>query len=81
MQELKFAVQTRAGELRPLLNTSGLDYRTMNLKEKLPTMTESAVLKFLSENGNLVKRPFAIDETTGISLVGFREAEWAAALG
>ena len=77
--ELTDMLKAHGGNLRSLFNTSGLDYRAMNLKEKLPAMTQAAALKLLSENGNLVKRPFAINEKAGIHLVGFREAEWDAA--
>jgi len=66
------------GELRLLFNTSGQDYRALGMKDKLPTMTEDKAIKLLSSNGNLVKRPFVIDEAAGIHLVGFKEAEWQA---
>lgn len=78
--ELKAMLAAKGGDLRPLFNTSGMDYRAMNLKEKLPTMTEAEALKLLAGNGNLIKRPFAIDEKAGVYLVGFKEAEWQAAL-
>lgn len=79
-KELKAALAAKDGERRVLFNTSGLDYRALDLKTKLPTLNEAEALKLLSENGNLVKRPFALDETRGIFLVGFKEAEWTAAL-
>lgn len=78
--ELKLVLDSRKGDLRSLFNTSGQDYRALNLKEKLPTMTEEAALKLLSENGNLVKRPFVLDEKSKTYLIGFREAEWAETL-
>lgn len=78
--ELKAMLAAKGGDLRPLFNTSGMDYRAMNLKEKLPAMTEAEALTLLSENGNLVKRPFALDPKAGVFLVGFKEAEWQAAL-
>ena len=77
--ELKAMLQSR-GELRALFNTSGQDYRALNLKDKLPAMSTEEALKLLSSNGNLVKRPFVIDAKKGVHLVGFREDEWAAAL-
>ncbi|MDB6139245.1 MAG: arsenate reductase and related [Verrucomicrobiaceae bacterium] len=77
--ELKAMLAARGNELRPLFNTSGLDYRAMNLKDRLPTMSEAEALALLSENGNLVKRPFALDSSAGVFLAGFKEAEWQAA--
>jgi arsenate reductase (glutaredoxin) len=57
-----------------------MDYRAMGLKDKLPAMTTEQSLKLLSENGNLVKRPFALDEKNGVHLVGFKVPEWEKAL-
>ncbi|MBI3881861.1 MAG: arsenate reductase family protein [Verrucomicrobia bacterium] len=62
------------GDLRKLFNTSGQDYRALNLKAKLPKLTEAEALELLSKNGNLVKRPFVLTATGG--LVGFKEDEW-----
>jgi arsenate reductase len=78
MKELKAVLTAHEGDLRRLFNVSGMDYRAMGLKDKLPSMAQGDALKLLSENGNLVKRPFAIDEAEGIYLVGFKESEWAA---
>jgi len=72
--ELQAMLRFQGGDLRKLFNTSGQDYRAMNLKEKLPSMSELEALELLSKNGNLVKRPFALSDTTGC--VGFREEEW-----
>ena len=60
--------------LKRFFNTSGLLYKEMKLKDKLPTMSEDEQLKLLAANGMLVKRPILIDEDT--VLVGFKEAEW-----
>lgn len=60
--------------LKRFFNTSGLLYKEMKLKDKLPTMSEEEQLKLLAANGMLVKRPILIDEDT--VLVGFKEAEW-----
>ncbi|MEY4485137.1 MAG: hypothetical protein RL693_2589 [Verrucomicrobiota bacterium] len=68
--------EAREGYLHSRLNTSGQDYRAMGLKDSLPAMKTAEALKLLSENGNLVKRPFAIDPAKGVYLVGFKEAEW-----
>lgn len=61
--------------LKRFFNTSGLVYRDMQLKDKLPSMSEEEQLKLLSGNGMLVKRPLVVDGET--VLVGFKEAEWA----
>ena len=61
--------------LKKFFNTSGLIYKEMNLKDKLPTMSEEEQLKLLATNGMLVKRPLVVKEN--IVLVGFREAEWS----
>ena len=60
--------------LRKFFNTSGLLYRALDLKNKLPTMTEDEMLKLLSTDGMLVKRPILIG--ADFVLVGFKEAEW-----
>lgn len=78
VKELSAMQEAREGDLRPLFNTSGQDYRAMGLKDTLPAMKKAEALKLLSEHGNLVKRPFAIDQAKGVYLVGFKEAEWEA---
>lgn len=60
--------------LRRFFNTSGLLYKGMGLKEKLPTMSEEKQIQLLSEYGMLVKRPLVITEDQ--VLIGFKEAEW-----
>ena len=64
--------------LKKLFNTSGLLYKSLDLKSKLPTMTEDEILKLLASDGMLVKRPLVIGKD--FVLVGFREAEWSATL-
>jgi len=61
--------------LRKFFNTSGLLYKSMGLKDRLPGMTEEEMLRLLAEDGMLVKRPLLVGED--FVLVGFREAEWA----
>lgn len=61
--------------LKKLFNTSGLMYKEMQLKDKLPVMSEDEQLKLLASNGMLVKRPLVMDGET--VLVGFKEAQWA----
>ncbi|MEZ5386776.1 MAG: arsenate reductase family protein [Prosthecobacter sp.] len=80
LAELKAMLAAHDGGLRRLFNTSGMDYRALGLKDKLPGMSTDAALKLLAENGNLVKRPFAIDAKSKVHLVGFQEDEWKAAL-
>ena len=60
--------------LRKFFNTSGLLYKSMELKTKLPTMTDEEMRALLATDGMLVKRPLAIG--TDFVLVGFKEAEW-----
>ena len=74
LSELKQMLKDQENNLRKLFNTSGLDYKSLNLKEKLPSMTNEEAFKLLSSNGNLVKRPFVVSEKKG--LVGFQEEEW-----
>ena len=65
--------------LKRFFNTSGLVYKAMALKDKLPDMPENEQLALLGTDGMLVKRPMLIADD--FVLPGFREAEWAAALG
>ncbi len=60
--------------LKKFFNTSGLLYKEMKMKDKLPSMSEEEQLRLLSTNGMLVKRPILV--TGDKVLVGFREAEW-----
>ena len=61
--------------LKKFFNTSGVLYKEMRLKDKLPEMSEEEQLRLLATNGMLVKRPLVIDGDTVV--VGFKEAEWA----
>ncbi len=65
-------------ELKRFFNTSGLLYKSMQLKSKLPSMSEEEQYELLSSDGMLVKRPIIVDGST--VLVGFREVEWEKAL-
>ena len=60
--------------LKKFINTSGLLYKSLDLKTKLPEMTEDEMLKLLATDGMLVKRPLLIGDD--VVLVGFKEAEW-----
>lgn len=65
--------------LKKLFNTSGLLYKSMALKDKLPGMSEEEQLHLLATDGMLVKRPLLVGD--GFVLVGFKEAEWTSKLG
>ena len=60
--------------LKKFFNTSGLQYKALNLKDKLPTMTEEEQFALLATDGMLVKRPILVGD--GFVLTGFRQAEW-----
>ena len=64
--------------LKKFFNTSGLQYKVLGLKDKLPAMSEDEQLALLATDGMLVKRPLLIGG--GKVLVGFKPAEWEAAL-
>lgn len=64
--------------LKKFFNTSGQLYKSMQLKDRLPGMSEDEQLHLLAEDGMLVKRPILVDGEK--VLVGFRENEWAEAL-
>lgn len=61
--------------LKKFFNTSGVLYKDMQLKEKLPDMSEEEQLKLLASNGMLVKRPLIVNDD--LILIGFKEAEWS----
>ncbi|WPJ95769.1 arsenate reductase family protein [Coraliomargarita algicola] len=73
--ELEQMLSYQAGDLRKLFNTAGGDYRELNMKEKLPTMSQSEAIELLAGRGNLVKRPFVLGD--GFGLLGFKEGLWA----
>lgn len=73
-EELKVWYGRSGMPLKRFFNTSGLLYKSLNLKEKLPTMTEEEQLRLLATDGMLVKRPILITEK-GIT-TGFKESEW-----
>ena len=65
--------------IKRFVNTSGQLYRSENLKDKLPGMTDEEVYALLSTNGMLVKRPILIGDS--FLTTGFKEAEWSTLLG
>lgn len=74
-EELKEWYERSGLPLKKFFNTSGMLYKEMNLKDKLPAMSEEEQLKLLASNGMLVKRPVIVTDTT--VRTGFKEAEWA----
>lgn len=74
MEELTAWYKKSGLPLKRFFNTSGNLYKTMQLKDKLPHMSESEQLELLASDGMLVKRPLVI--TDDFVLVGFKEAEW-----
>lgn len=73
-EELKAWYEASGLPLKKFFNTSGLLYKSMNLKEKLPTMTEEEQLRLLATDGMLVKRPIVVKGN--LVLTGFKEADW-----
>lgn len=74
--ELKEWYKKSGLPLKKFFNTSGLLYKELQLKDKLPAMSEEKQLKLLASNGMLVKRPIIVDG--GLVMTGFQEVEWAA---
>ncbi|WP_417044359.1 arsenate reductase family protein [Dysosmobacter sp.] len=73
-EELRQWWQASGLPLKKFFNTSGLQYKALGLKDKLPTMSEEEQLALLATDGMLVKRPLLIGEN--FVLTGFREKEW-----
>lgn len=77
-EELKAWYEKSGLVLKKFFNTSGLLYKEMELKNKLPNMSEEEQLKLLSTNGMLVKRPIIVEDNK--VFVGFKESEWESLL-
>jgi arsenate reductase len=77
-EELKTWLNISKLPVKKFFNTSGLLYKSLQLKEKLPTITEDECLKLLATDGMLVKRPLVVGDD--FVLVGFKENEWKSAL-
>ena len=78
VEELKTWVERSGLPLKRFFNTSGLQYKALELKDKLPHMSEEEKLALLASDGMLVKRPLLVGEDS--VLVGFREEEYERAL-
>lgn len=76
--ELKEWYEKSGLPLKKFFNTSGLIYKSMGLKDKLPAMSEDEQLRLLATDGMLVKRPLLITENA--VLTGFKEAEWESSI-
>ena len=74
LEELNEWYKNSGLPLKKFFNTSGLLYKSLDLKNKLPEMNEDEMLKLLATDGMLVKRPLAVGND--FVLVGFKEAEW-----
>lgn len=73
-KELKKALTLSGRKITDLLNTSGVQYRQLNLKAKIKNMTDDEILHLLSKNGKLIKRPLVLDAKK--ATVGFKEDEF-----
>lgn len=76
--ELQHMLKVLKGERKRMFNTSGGDYKAMNMKDRLPSLSDEEALALLAEHGNLIKRPFVIQGKDGV--VGFKSDEWDAFL-
>lgn len=78
-EELKDWYKKSGLPLKKFFNTSGLLYKELQLKDKLPGMSEEEQLKLLATNGMLVKRPLVVGKD--FVLTGFKEKEWEEKFG
>ena len=79
LEELKEWHEKSGLPLKKFFNTSGLLYKSMELKDKLPLMSEKEIFSLLASDGMLVKRPLLVGEN--FVLVGFKEVEWGEKAG
>ena len=78
-EELKHWLEISSLPVKKFFNTSGMQYRALELKDKLPAMSVEEQLQLLATDGMLVKRPIVVTDN-GKVLTGFKEAEWAETL-
>ena len=74
-EELKKWIKQSGKDIKKFFNTSGMKYKELGLKDKLPTMSEDEQLELLVSDGMLIKRPLLIMDDN--VLIGFREKEWS----
>lgn len=79
LAELRTMLAAQGNNVKRLFNTSGGDYRALQVGSRLESMSSSEALDLLAKNGNLVKRPFLLG--SNVALVGFDETAWSDALG
>ena len=77
-EELKVWIEKSGLPIKKFFNTSGMLYRQMELKDKLPNMSEQEMIDLLATDGMLVKRPLVIGDD--FVLTGFKEKEWIEAM-
>lgn len=75
INELNSMLASYDGQVRKLFNTSGVQYRELNMKEKMPTLSAEDAVELLSGNGKLIKRPFLLNDS-GKGIVGFKDVDW-----
>lgn len=73
-EELIQWIEKSGQDIKKWFNTSGLKYKELNLKDKLPTMTNEEKIKLLTSDGMLIKRPILVSEKE--ILIGFKEEMW-----
>ena len=77
-EELSKWIAASGQPVKKFFNTSGMKYKELGLKDKLPSMTDEEQIALLATDGMLVKRPLVIGN--GVVLAGFKEDKWAEAL-
>ena len=78
VEELSKWIAASGQPVKKFFNTSGMKYKELGLKDKLPSMTDEEQIALLATDGMLVKRPLVIGN--GVVLAGFKEDKWAEAL-
>jgi len=73
--ELNAMLASYSGDIRKLFNTSGVQYRELKMKDRLPDMPVKEAIDLLADNGKLIKRPFLLN-TQKVGIVGFKEELW-----
>ena len=78
--ELEVMLASYEGDMRKLFNTSGVQYRELNMKDRMPTISDKEAIALLAENGKLIKRPFLLNANRQ-GVVGFKEPDWSEFIG
>ena len=73
-EQLRKVLKASGKKITDLLNTSGVQYRELNMKERVKTLSEDQLLEMLSKNGRLIKRPLVVEGEK--ATIGFKEAEF-----